>query len=276
MNVIRSIIVLFICVTYLGVVQELMKRGRSVKIDWGAQMDWIMESSGNRLKRNKKKYEERKIYLSQMGVNYLAKRLVLPEEYLLFRLSIAAVLGAIGVLFLGVVSGLLLGILIFLMPDVILQKANEKNSKQMLRDIKSIYDTIQIKTQGGTFLTEAISECYRNVSNRRLKRALYEMSGKLIVNHDMEATIDEFNLKFKDKYIDNLCIILKQALDSGKTAEIMSSVQDQMTDMQDVINLQARTKADRKVFCVEVMIFVTAVLLGIGMAAISVISTIGL
>ena len=92
----------------------------------------------------------------------------------------------------------------------------------------------------------------------------------------LEETIDEFNLKFKDKYIDNLCIILKQALDSGKTAEIMSSVQDQMTDMQDVINLQARTKADRKVFCVEVMIFVTAVVLGIGMAAISVISTIGL
>ncbi|MBP3609471.1 MAG: hypothetical protein J6J42_03940 [Lachnospiraceae bacterium] len=276
MNVIRYITMLIICGAYLGVILELMKRAHTVKIDWGAQLDWLMESSGNRLKRNKKKYEQRKIYLSQIGVNYFAKRLVLPEEYLLARLTLAVIVAAAGTLFLGAVSGLFAGVLGFLLPDVILQKMNEKNNKQMLKDIKSIYDTIQIKTQGGMFLTEAIAECYRNVTNGRLKRALYEMSGELIVNHDMEATIDEFNLKFKNKYIDNLCIILKQALDSGKTAEIMESVQDQMTDMQDVINLQVRTKTEKKVFFVEVVIFVTVVLLGIGMAAISAISTISL
>ena len=139
-----------------------------------------------------------------------------------------------------------------------------------------IYDTIQIKTQGGMFLTDAISECYRNVGNRRLKRALYEMSGKMIVNHDMEATIDEFNLKFKDKYIDNLCIILKQALDSGKTVEIMESVQDQMTDMQSVIAMQARNRAKQKVFWLEVVIFFVAFILAMYMAVLSVTSTINI
>ena len=198
MEVIRVILILFICGVYSGVIWELAERARTVKIDWGAQLDKLKASSGKQLKRNEKKYEEKKMYLSRMGLNYLMKRTVLPEEYFLFRFSLALCMGTVGAVLFNFMIGILSVLLGYFMPEVILQQGNEKNNKKMLKDIKVIYDTIQIKTQGGMFLTDAISECYRNVSNRRLKRALYEMSGKMIVNHDMEATIDEFNSKFKD------------------------------------------------------------------------------
>lgn len=276
MSAIRIILSLFICVIYSVLVYEMANRARSVKIDWGMQFERLLDSSGKRMKKNERKYTEKRLYLSQIGVNYLMKRTVLPEEYFLFRVSLAIGIGILGMLIFSIGMGILFGFLGYCLPETVLQKNNEKNNKKMLRDVKVIYDTIQIKTQGGMFLTDAISECYRNVANPRLKRALYEMSGKMIMNHDLEATIDEFNLKFKDKYIDNLCIILKQALDSGKTVEIMESVQDQMADMQEVIAMQARNKAKRQVFFVEVLIFLVAFVVTMYMAILSVTATINM
>lgn len=274
MGIVKILSMLMICGAYVGIMMELTMRARAVKIDWAAQMERLIETSGKQLKRNERKYEEKKIYLSKMGVNYLMKRNVLPEEYLLFRLSLSVCFGLFGVVMFTWIIGILCGILGFYLPEVILKKSNEKNNTKMLKDVKIIYDTIQIKTQGGMFLTDAISECYRNVGNRRLKRALYEMSGKMIMNPDLEAIIDEFNMKFKDKYIDNLCIILKQALDSGKTIEILESVQDQMTDMQDVLALQIKNRVAAKVFWLEVVIFMVGFILALWMAVLSVTNTI--
>ena len=113
------------------------------------------------------------------------------------------------------------------------------------------------------FLTSAIVECYKNTRNRRLKKALYEMSGQIIAKNDLAETIDAFNLKFKNKYIDNLCIILKQALDSGKTVEIMQSIQDQLTDMQDAVNLQIKNKLSAKVTAIMLLIFAVTMTLAV-------------
>lgn len=276
MSIVKLALILQISIVYMGIVLVLAKRARMIKIDWGAQLNWLVESSGKQMKRNERRYEDKKVFLSQMGVNYLLKRTVLPEEYLLFRLSVSICFCVAGIALCNVIIGTLLGLLGYYLPAFILEKSNEKNNKRMLKDVKIIYDTIQIKTQGGMFLTDAISECYRNVRNKRLKRALYEMSGKMIVNHDLEETIDELNMKFKDKYIDNLCIILKQALDSGKTVEILESVQDQMADMQDVLALQMKNRVNTKVFWTEVVIFFVGFVLALWMAIISVTSTINL
>ena len=187
MGILKILSMLLICGAYVGIILELVKRARAIDIDWSVQMGKIIDSSGNQMRKNERKYEEKRMYLSKMGVNYLMKRIVLPEEYFLFRLSLAIITGIIGVLSLNWGIGILIGILGFYIPEVVLKKSNEKNNTKMLKDIKIIYDTIQIKTQGGMFLTDAISECYRNVGNRRLKRALYEMSGKMIMSPDLEA-----------------------------------------------------------------------------------------
>ena len=159
--------------------------------------------------------------------------------------------------------GVLIGTVAYFLPDLFFTLKNENDNKRILREIKSIYDTIQIKTQGGMFLTSAIVECYKNTRNRRLKKALYEMSGQIIAKNDLAETIDAFNLKFKNKYIDNLCIILKQALDSGKTVEIMQSIQDQLTDMQDAVNLQIKNKLSAKVTIIMLLIFAVTMTLAV-------------
>ena len=259
---IRFFVILFLCLCYTGLIILLALRASKIKINRQELMHKILEVSGNQLKGNQKRYEKRKLYLSQMGANYFAGRTVLPEEYFLLRVSIAFLFAFLTVVFFGTITmSILCSIFGFLLPDLLLQIMNDRNNTRILKDIKSIFDTIKIKTQGGMFLTSAITECYRNTRNRRLKQALYEMSGQIIAKQDLVETIDSFNIKFKNKYIDTLCIILKQSLDSGKTVEIMESIQDQLTDMQEAVNLQIRNKLNAKVLVVQILLYAVIIVL---------------
>lgn len=258
MEIMKQAAALLACVCYAGLMATLAVRAGKVKIDWKEQMDRLLAVSGRQLKGNRKRYEERKVYLSRIGAGYLAGRTVLPEEYLLVQISSAlAACFLEGVLFGKV--GLLGAAVGFFLPGMFLAIKNGRDNKRILRDVKGIYDTIQIKTQGGMFLTSAITECYKNTRNRRLKKALYEMSGQIIAKNDITETIDTFNMKFKNPYIDNLCIILKQSLDSGKTVEIMESIQDQLADMQNAVNLQIRNRLNAKVLFVQMLLYLVIV-----------------
>lgn len=275
MEIMKQASVLLICICYAGLMATFAIRASKVKIDWKEQMDRLLAASGKQMKGNKKRYEERKVYLSRIGAGYLVGRTVLPEEYLLIQISSAlAACFLEGVLFGKV--GLLGAVVGFFLPGLFLTIKNSRDNKRILRDVKGIYDTIQIKTQGGMFLTSAITECYKNTRNRRLKKALYEMSGQIIAKNDITETIDTFNMKFKNPYIDNLCIILKQSLDSGKTVEIMESIQDQLTDMQNAVNLQIRNRLNAKVLFVQMLLYLIIVAFCISTAFVAIGMDVGL
>lgn len=254
MRIARLIMMILICISYAIIVYLLGIKAKGVKINWKEQMDKLIRTSAEQLKENQKRYNEKQVYLSRMGINYTVGRMVLPEEYFLFKVTLALAMCIFCSVLFGVV-GIMIGITSYFLPDMFFTIKNKNDNKHILKEIKSIYDTIQIKTQGGMFLTSAIVECYKNTRNRRLKKALYEMSGQIIAKNDLSETIDAFNLKFKNKYIDNLCIILKQALDSGKTVEIMQSIQDQLADMQDAVNLQIKNRLSTKVTVIMLLIF---------------------
>lgn len=118
-------------------------------------------------------------------------------------------------MFFGMV-GSFLALAGFFIPDIYAKVSNNSDNEKILLDIRGIFDTIRIKTEGGMFLTSAIMECYKNTRNRRLKQALFEMNAQIIAKNDIRETVDVFNSKFKNKYIDTLCVILKQSLEAGK------------------------------------------------------------
>lgn len=275
MEIMKQAVALLICGCYAGLMAMFAIRASKVKINWKEQMDRLLTASGKQLKGNQKWYEERKVYLSRIGAAYLAGRTVLPEEYLLIQVSSALIACFLEGVFLGKV-GVLGAAAGFFLPGIFLTMKNSRDNKRILRDVKGIYDTIQIKTQGGMFLTSAITECYKNTRNQRLKKALYEMSGQIIAKNDITETIDAFNMKFKNPYIDNLCIILKQSLDSGKTVEIMESIQDQLADMQNAVNLQIRNRLNAKVLFVQMLLYLVIVAFCISTSFVAVGMDVGL
>lgn len=254
-DLLRYVISGILSMCYAILLIRLLQKAAQYKIDWKEQMEQLLEASVQRLKGKKKWYENRKLYLSRMGINYRLGKEVLPEEYLLLQLLSGSVCGLLAMILFGLpgILGLPIG---FFLPGFVFENMNDKDNQRILNEVKGIYDTIQIKTQGGMFLTSAITECYRNTRNKRLKKALLEMSGQIIAKNNLTETIDEFNMKFKNKYIDNLCIILKQSLDSGKTVEIMESIQDQLSDMQEAVNLQTRNRLESRVMLEMVLVFI--------------------
>lgn len=111
------------------------------------------------------------------------------------------------------------------------------------------------------FLTAALQECYKNARNRRLKEALREMHNEIITKSNVSDAVEKFNLKFKNKYIDTFCIIIKQSLESGKTVEILKDMSEQLAEMQQTINLKAKNRLDAQIQAIQLLIYVAILVL---------------
>ncbi len=200
-------------------------------------------------------YEYKALALSRMGVNYHMGRIITPSEYLLIQLAGAAFFLFIGIFSFGVL-GIVAGILGYFLPQLLFQYLNEKDNEKMLPDIKSIFDTMLVNLEAGVFLTEAVADSYRHVENRRLKKALLELNSELIATNDFEESVSKFELKFSNKYINNLCVILKQSRDSGMSVEMLSDMSSYMTDVSRALNIKKQKKLDGEGLKVEVMLYI--------------------
>lgn len=200
-------------------------------------------------------YEYKALSLSRMGVNYHIGRIITPTEYLMIQLAGAAFFLFIGIFSFGVL-GITAGIFGYFLPQLLFQYLNEKDNEKMLPDIKSIFDTMLVNLEAGVFLTEAVADSYRHVENRRLKKALLELNSELIATNDFEESISKFELKFSNKYINNLCVILKQSRDSGMSVEMLSDMSSYMTDVSRALNIKKQKKLDGEGLKVEVMLYI--------------------
>lgn len=215
----------------------------------------ILESTESQLQKQGR-YEERKNFLSRMGVNYVAGRVVSPEEFMLVKVITAVFLAALFLWSFGILGGFIGGLTGYFGYDILIRALNNAANEKMLPDVKNIFDTLRIKTEGGMFLTSAITECYKNTRNPRLKQALFEMNGQLIAKNDIDETIDDFGMKFRNKQIDTLCIILKQSMESGKAVEILKDISDQLTDMQQAINLKVKNRMESQTLAIQILMYV--------------------
>lgn len=207
------------------------------------------------------RYEEKKIYLSQMGVNYAIGRTVSPEEFLLVKIVTGFFVAVVSAWSFGVAGGVAGWFTGYFVYDILIRLLNNAENEKMLPDIKCVFDTLKIKTESGMFLTSAIMECYKNTRNPRLKQALFEMNGELIAKNDISETIDNFRLKFHNKQIDILCIILKQSMESGKTVEILKDISDHLNDMQQSIDLKTKNKMESQTLIIQLLMYVLIMVL---------------
>lgn len=260
--VVAKFIVTIILSLYFFIVFFVMvkRTEHTVKKNNGKYVERMLSSTGVYMEKMGK-YNETKLFLSQYGANYMMGRPVAPEEYTLLNLFFALIFSLLGMLNFGLL-GMILGAFIgFHILKWLLLISNKSDNEKILFDMKVIYDTLKIKTEGGMFLTAALQECYKNARNRRLKEALLEMHNEIITKSNVTDAVEKFNLKFKNKYIDTFCIIIKQSLESGKTVEILKDMSEQLAEMQQTINLKAKNKLDAQIQAIQLLIYVAILVL---------------
>ena len=207
-----------------------------------------------------KTYDKLQIYLSQVGVNYLLKRVVDPVEYEFFNVLLAVVFGTLGYYFFDLI-GLLLGcILGFFLLRVLLDINNSKDNDKIVEDLQSIYENIKINTESGVFLTEALNSCYKVASCDRLKKALYEMITDIMVKQNVMDAIEDFKLKFKNVHIDTFCTVLRQGYETGDTMAALSSVSQQLLSIQKAVEIKHKQRLENDIMKVMLVILVAIII----------------
>lgn len=221
-------------------------------------------------------------YLSSRGAYYMFKWLD-PAMFLIVKTVVAILFLVLGfmlchsVLYLTFTYSIIIGLFFavggFYLFDLLINISDESDNEKMLNDIHTIFNILRIQTRAGVFLSESLSECYLSVKNDRLKTAFLEMTNKIAITNDLEESIDDFNRKFNNRYIDTLCITLKQARVSGKSLKLLEDLSKQIEDIQLASNIREREKMETKVQFFELIVFVDLLAIVLYALAIEMVNT---
>ena len=80
-----------------------------------------------------------------------------------------------------------------------------------------------------------------------LKQALLELAGDLVMRAELEEQLVKFQGKFDNRYIDSLCMILLQAMESGQSVDLLGDLSEQIKDMEAAVLGQKKEALDRSV-----------------------------
>lgn len=154
------------------------------------------------------------------------------------------------------IIGIALAVITFFAIDEIFKMSNKSDNDDMNADIIEIYNLLKIHSAMGIHISDSLIECQRNVSNRRLKEALAELNNNVLSSKiTVEEAADQFNARFSNEHIDNLSVIIKQSLKTGRSSAVLSNIAKQIEIMNDVRAEAAKEKANRKMAILQVLIF---------------------
>lgn len=263
LNLIAYAVILFLSVSVVMLGYFIRKNNKKEKLLKAKQELFLEEKEDKKglkslsegfKKKNKRRYNRLQLYLSRTGANYMFGRVIDPVEFILFKILAAVMLGITGFILGGYIGGSAGVIAGYILPNIILGMANDRDNDLFLADIRGVYETLKIKTESGMFLTTSIRQCYKVVENKRLKKALLELSGELGTTGNVKDAVDLFQMKFKNRYIDQLCVTLRQSFDSGSTLNTITDMANNLSDIQKAIELDAKNKLEKEVMFTQLMI----------------------
>lgn len=122
----------------------------------------------------------------------------------------------------------------YFLLDVYASISNAKDNEKITADLQTIYDALAVQIRGGVYIINALYEDYALVSdkNPRLKAALMQLSGEMLLTSDAKQVINNFQSKFSNKYIDSLCVAIIQSLDSGEAVDLLGDISEQLKSFQ--------------------------------------------
>ncbi len=171
-------------------------------------------------------------------------RRIMPASYL----AVKILLGSGGLAVFGAmeyVYGVIAFAVLYALPGILLRYLNGRDNERMLPDLKLVYHGLEIQLKAGIYVTDALAECYGCVSEKRLKQALLDLAGDIVMQSDIYRAMDDFQSKFDNRYIDTLCITLLQALESGQAVELLNDLSEQVKDMEIAVINRKKGALDR-------------------------------
>lgn len=209
-------------------------------------------------------YVKQKQWLSQNGAAYHYGKGITPTKFLICRWLLATV----GVLVFAPVfrnGALVVGGLLFFLPVWMLLYLNSRDNERLLPELKLIYNALELQIRAGVYVTDALTECYGSVRERRLRDALLDLAGDIILRADIYQAMDKFQSRFDNRHIDSLCITILQALESGQAVEVLADIGEQIRDMEQAVLERKKAALDRSLTFYQLGILV--VVMGIALYA---------
>lgn len=209
-------------------------------------------------------YVRQEQWLARNGAVYHYGRAITPVKFQVVRWLLAVV----GVLSLVPTIGsgaLVLGGVLFLLPVWMLEYLNRRDNERLLPELKMMYNALELQIRAGVYVTDALAECYGSVREKRLRDALLDLAGDIVLRADIYEAMNKFQSRFDNRYIDSLCITILQALESGQAVEVLSDIGEQIRDMEQTVLARKKAALDRSLTFYQLGILV--VVMGIALYA---------
>lgn len=204
-------------------------------------------------------YDEMLMFIKRSGLSAMSGDKITPLGYIFIKFA-SAIFCLIFGLQIGIVYGIALLPLGYFLPELIVNESNKSDNKQMLDDIKNIYDTLRIQTKAGVYITSVITDCYLVVKNKRLKKALLKLTSDIAAKNDIEESLDEFRNRFSNEYIDTLVIIIKQSMQTGQAAKMFDDIRGQIADIESAIIQQEQVRIRKNITICQVMLYCSIII----------------
>lgn len=209
-------------------------------------------------------YQRKEKWIARNGGAFHYGRHIDPVRLLAVQL----VLAALGMAVLSGMSwelGAFGTVAFYFLPVGLLLYLNYRDNQRLLPDLKLVYHAMELQVKAGVYVTDALAECYGNVQEKRLRAALLELAGDMVMRADIYDALNSFQAKFDNRYVDSLCIIVLQALESGQAVELLGDLGEQIKDMEEVVLNRKKGKLDRSITFYQLTML--AVVLGIALYA---------
>lgn len=203
--------------------------------------------------------------LREYGAMFHFGKGIQPFSYLGMRLLLALTGGLLMGL-CGTGYGILAGCLLYGLPEWLLWYLNERDNQKMLPEIRMVYHALEIQLKAGVYITDALSECYRAVTGRRLRQALLDLAGDIVMKADVLRALERFQGSFRNRYIDGLCITVIQALESGQAVDLLQDIGEQIKDMEQTVMQRRKSALERSITFYQLGIL--AAVLGLSLYAV--------
>jgi len=189
-------------------------------------------------------YLQQKQFLLQNGAPYHYGKKITPEKFLLSRLFLAVAAVSVLAPVVGNVA-IVIGVFLFFLPVWLLVYLNRRDNERLLPELKLVYNALELQIQAGVYVTDALAECYGSVYEKRLRDALLELAGDIVLRADIYEAINKFQSGFDNRYVDSLCITILQAMESGRAVEVLADMGEQIRDMEQEVLARKKAALDR-------------------------------
>lgn len=196
--------------------------------------------------QNSEWYKRTAVWLEKNGAAFHYGKWINPTGYLAVRI----VLALLGLLVLSGISlgyGVLAAVFLFFLPGWMLTYLNQQDNVRLLSEMKLVYHALELQIRAGVYVTDALAECYGSVRERRIRQALLDLAGDIVMKSDIYEALERFQQKFENRYIDALCITILQALESGQAVELLGDIAEQIKDMEETVLTRKKGSLDRSI-----------------------------